>query len=60
MRAAAWVAGADRWTEVMWRNLEQQVGAPPVRELEQAADGETAVAIARASVDGLERLSQAP
>jgi hypothetical protein len=44
----------------MWRNLEQQVGAPPVRELEQAADGETAVAIARASVDGLERLSQAP
>jgi phage terminase large subunit GpA-like protein len=24
-RAAAWIAGADRWTEAMWRNLEQQV-----------------------------------
>jgi len=27
-RAAAWIAGADRWTEAMWRNLEQQVGIP--------------------------------
>jgi phage terminase large subunit GpA-like protein len=27
-RAAAWIAGADRWIEAMWRNLEQQVGAP--------------------------------
>ena len=27
-RAAAWIAGADRWTDGMWRNLEQQVGAP--------------------------------
>jgi phage terminase large subunit GpA-like protein len=26
-RAAAWIAGTDRWTEAMWRNLEQQVGA---------------------------------
>ena len=26
-RAAAWIAGADRWTEAMWRDLEQQVGA---------------------------------
>src|SRR4029077_2475418 len=26
-RAAAWIAGADRWTEAMWLNLEQQVGA---------------------------------
>jgi phage terminase large subunit GpA-like protein len=25
-RAAAWIAGADRWTEAMWRNLEEQVG----------------------------------
>ena len=24
-RAAAWIAGADRWTEAMWRNLEQQI-----------------------------------
>ena len=27
-RAAAWIAGADRWTEAMWRDLEQQIGAP--------------------------------
>ncbi|MBZ0138768.1 MAG: phage terminase large subunit family protein, partial [Pseudorhodoplanes sp.] len=25
-RAAAWIAGADRWTEAMWRDLESQVG----------------------------------
>jgi phage terminase large subunit GpA-like protein len=25
-RAAAWIAGTDRWTEAMWRNLEQQIG----------------------------------
>ena len=24
-RAAAWIAGADRWTEATWRNLEQQI-----------------------------------
>jgi phage terminase large subunit GpA-like protein len=27
-RAAAWIAGADRWTEAIWRDLEQQVGQP--------------------------------
>jgi hypothetical protein len=27
-RAAGWIAAADRWTQAMWRNLEQQVGAP--------------------------------
>jgi phage terminase large subunit GpA-like protein len=26
-RAAAWLAGADRWTEAMWRDLEKQVEA---------------------------------
>jgi phage terminase large subunit GpA-like protein len=25
-RAAAWIAGADRWTEAKWRDLERQVG----------------------------------
>jgi phage terminase large subunit GpA-like protein len=25
-RAAAWIAGADRWTEATWRDLETQVG----------------------------------
>jgi phage terminase large subunit GpA-like protein len=35
-RAAAWIAGADRWTEAMWRNLEHQVGVnEPVKD-EQA------------------------
>ena len=28
-RAAAWIAGADRWTEAKWRDLEQQVGPAP-------------------------------
>jgi phage terminase large subunit GpA-like protein len=27
-RAAAWIAGADRWTEPTWRDLEKQVGGP--------------------------------
>lgn len=25
-RAAAWIAGADRWTDTKWRDLERQVG----------------------------------
>jgi phage terminase large subunit GpA-like protein len=25
-RAAAWIAGADRWTNAKWRDLERQVG----------------------------------
>ncbi len=28
-RAAAWIAGADRWSEAMWRDLESQVGEAP-------------------------------
>jgi phage terminase large subunit GpA-like protein len=31
-RAAAWIAGADRWTEAMWRDLEQQVGTPAAED----------------------------
>jgi len=34
-RAAAWIAGADRWTEAMWRDLERQVG--PVLALAEQA-----------------------
>ena len=30
-RAAAWIAGADRWTEEKWRDLEDQVGPRPRR-----------------------------
>ena len=28
-RAAAWIAGADRWPESTWRDLEDQLGAAP-------------------------------
>ena len=31
-RAAAWIAGADRWTEAMWRDLEQQVGVSDTKQ----------------------------
>jgi phage terminase large subunit GpA-like protein len=46
-RAAAWIAGADRWTEAMWHDLEQQVGAPEALQDEQAVEpGTTPVGIA--------------
>ena len=31
-RAAAWIAGADRWSEAQWAELERQVAAPSVEE----------------------------
>ncbi len=31
-RAAAWIAGADRWGEEKWRDLERQVGTADVPE----------------------------
>ena len=37
-RAAAWIAGADRWTEAMWRDLEAQIGPAQEIEREQPAD----------------------
>jgi phage terminase large subunit GpA-like protein len=37
-RAAAWIAGADRWTEAIWRDLEQQVGRPAAVEDELAIE----------------------
>ena len=37
-RAAAWLAGVDRWTEAMWRDLERQVGAPESSEDEKAIE----------------------
>jgi phage terminase large subunit GpA-like protein len=27
-RAAAWILGADRWSEAQWLDLERQVAAP--------------------------------
>jgi phage terminase large subunit GpA-like protein len=28
-RAAVWLAGADRWSEARWRNLDEQLGLDP-------------------------------
>jgi phage terminase large subunit GpA-like protein len=39
-RAAAWIAGADRWTEAMWRDLEQQVGISADANSDQAIEPE--------------------
>jgi len=41
-RAAAWIAGADRWTEAMWRDLESQVGLPDEVENDQSPDPQSA------------------
>jgi len=48
-RAAAWIAGADRWTEAMWRDLEQQIGAQAGDDQEPAADAppETVAGVVR-------------
>ncbi|WP_205665474.1 phage terminase large subunit family protein [Georhizobium profundi] len=35
-RAAAWIAGADRWTEEKWRDLEDQLGAAPYGDTDPA------------------------
>jgi phage terminase large subunit GpA-like protein len=52
-RAAAWIAGADRWTEAMWRDLERQVGTTVDMRGEQA----TEPAPASAGVAGILRRS---
>jgi phage terminase large subunit GpA-like protein len=41
-RAAAWIAGADRWTEATWRTLEQQVGEPATVKDELAIESDAA------------------
>ena len=40
-RAAAWIAGADRWPESTWRDLEQQLGAGSVDPLPALSLGGT-------------------
>ncbi|MFZ5792828.1 MAG: terminase gpA endonuclease subunit, partial [Pseudomonadota bacterium] len=41
-RAAAWIAGADRWSEAMWRDLERQACVSQDDELEPTnAESET-------------------
>jgi phage terminase large subunit GpA-like protein len=39
-RAAAWIAGADRWTDAMWRNLEEQVGVSRRTDREHSIEEE--------------------
>ena len=39
-RAAAWIAGADRWSDAHWRELERHVAAPDHEE--QAAPAHAA------------------
>ena len=50
-RAAAWIAGADRWSEAMWRNLEQQVGVAT----EQVEDKSAPSAAPKDNVAGMIR-----
>jgi phage terminase large subunit GpA-like protein len=35
-RAAAWIAGSDRWTEAIWSELERQVCVPESLDDEKA------------------------
>jgi phage terminase large subunit GpA-like protein len=43
-RAAAWIAGAGRWTEAKWRDLEDQAGpAPGQKDSKRAGDQTTLV-----------------
>ena len=37
-RAAAWIAGADRWSDAYWRELERQVAPPEGDEQSVAAN----------------------
>ena len=34
-RAAAWIAGADRWPETRWRDLEAQLDAKPTAAVDE-------------------------
>ena len=43
-RAAAWIAGADRWTEATWRNLENQVGVSELPQDQQLTEPDKASA----------------
>ncbi len=36
-RAAAWIVGADRWTEAMWSDLERQIGPAEEVDSKQSA-----------------------
>jgi phage terminase large subunit GpA-like protein len=40
-RAAAWIAGADRWTEAMWRDLEQQIRAADNPDADETSESDS-------------------
>ena len=59
-RAAAWIAGIDRWTEAKWRDLEDQVGPAPDASatpapIMPAAEGPTAGQLQRPTTPGEKR-----
>ena len=57
-RAAAWIAGADRWTDEKWRDLEDQVGPAPEGIVDVKPDAAIAAGVlARAPVAGGKRRS---
>ncbi|MCZ8272004.1 MAG: phage terminase large subunit family protein [Beijerinckiaceae bacterium] len=57
-RAAAWIAGADRWTDEKWRDLEDQVGPMPEQTLDLKPDAPIAAGVlARAPAIGGKRRS---
>lgn len=57
-RAAAWIAGADRWTDEKWRDLEDQVGPVPEGIVDVKPDAAIAAGVlARAPVAGGKRRS---
>jgi phage terminase large subunit GpA-like protein len=56
-RAAAWILGADRWSEKVWRDLEAQFPSrkPAKREIEQHGDEPEALAPTRAAAPAQKR-----
>ena len=56
-RAAAWIAGADRWSDEKWRDLEDQVGQAPASIFEGEAMMGDAGVLAQQSPTGARRRS---
>ena len=57
-RAAAWIAGADRWADEKWRDLEDQVGPVPEGIVDVKPDAAIAAGVlVRAPVAGGKRRS---
>ena len=57
-RAAAWIAGADRWSDEKWRDLEDQVGRKPEGIIDAMPDATVSAGVlARAPAIGGKRRS---